>query len=341
VSQRGGGLLALGGRFSFAEGGYGGTPVAEALPVILEEPVDPHAAFAEVKVMPTVAGRGHVAAQIRSDGQAGEATWDSLPPLGVMNPIHQVKPGATTLLTGDGPGGDQVILAYQRYGRGKAAALPVIDSWTWQMHADIPVEDQTHEVFWQQLLRWLVDGVPEYVGATLETEEAEVGEAVRIRAEVNDSAFVEVNDARVQATVTAPDGSMETVPLDWTIEEDGVYSGAFTPAMDGEYEIDVGATRDEDLALGTDDAYLRVGPSLEEYFDAGQRKSVLERIAEDTGGRYYDPTTVDRLPEDIRYTGAGVTLTEERDLWDMPILFFMLVALIGAEWAFRRRRGLV
>ena len=35
VSLRGGGLLALGGRLAFAEGGYAGTPVAEALPVDL------------------------------------------------------------------------------------------------------------------------------------------------------------------------------------------------------------------------------------------------------------------------------------------------------------------
>jgi hypothetical protein len=38
VSVRGGGLLALGGRNAFAEGGYGGTPVAEALPVLLDSP---------------------------------------------------------------------------------------------------------------------------------------------------------------------------------------------------------------------------------------------------------------------------------------------------------------
>ena len=33
VSKRGGGLLMLGGRRSFAEGGWAGTPVAEVLPV--------------------------------------------------------------------------------------------------------------------------------------------------------------------------------------------------------------------------------------------------------------------------------------------------------------------
>ena len=37
VSERGGGLLMLGGRHSFSEGGYARTPVADALPVVLEE----------------------------------------------------------------------------------------------------------------------------------------------------------------------------------------------------------------------------------------------------------------------------------------------------------------
>ena len=36
VGQRGGGLLFLGGRRAFAEGGYAGTPVADVMPVILE-----------------------------------------------------------------------------------------------------------------------------------------------------------------------------------------------------------------------------------------------------------------------------------------------------------------
>jgi hypothetical protein len=36
-----------------------------------------------------------------------------------------------------------------------------------------------------------------------------------------------------------------------------------------------------------------------------------------------------------------ITMVEERDLWDMPILFLMLIGLIAGEWALRRRRGLV
>ena len=40
-------------------------------------------------------------------------------------------------------------------------------------------------------------------------------------------------------------------------------------------------------------------------------------------------------------TGAGVTLVEEMDLWDMPILLLLLLVLILGEWGYRRVRGLV
>lgn len=342
VSRRGGGFLMLGGRWAFAEGGYGGTPVEEALPVVLDEPaLDPQSRFSGFKVRPTVAGLGHVAAQVRPAGESDPAVWDSLPPLSIMNHISQVKPGATTLLSGVSEVGERVVLAYQRYGRGKSVALPVVDSWLWQFHADVSLEDQTHEIFWQQLLRWLVDGVPDYVDARTEEELVESGESVRILTEINDSAYVEVNDAFVEATITAPNGTVQLVPLDWTVERDGEYAGVFTPSMEGDYQIGIQGTRGADADLGTDEIHLRVGPSPEEYFDAHLRRSLLERLADETGGRYYDPAEADRLPEDIQFTGGGVTLTEERDLWDMPILFFLLVAFVGGEWVFRRRRGLV
>jgi hypothetical protein len=49
---------------------------------------------------------------------------------------------------------------------------------------------------------------------------------------------------------------------------------------------------------------------------------------------------VSALPEDLKYTGRGVTTVEERDLWDMPILLLALVGLICGEWAYRRRVGM-
>jgi len=66
----------------------------------------------------------------------------------------------------------------------------------------------------------------------------------------------------------------------------------------------------------------------------------LKRIAEENGGRFYTPETIAGLPEDLRYTGRGVTTVEERELWHMPIVLFALLGLISAEWAYRRAVGM-
>jgi hypothetical protein len=93
--------------------------------------------------------------------------------------------------------------------------------------------------------------------------------------------------------------------------------------------------------IGTVLTYVNVAPSDAEYFDASMRGTTLRRIAEQTGGLFYTPETVATLPEDIGLTGAGVTLTEERDLWDMPILLFLVFGLMAGEWGYRRKRGLI
>ena len=54
------------------------------------------------------------------------------------------------------------------------------------MHATIRVEDQTHENFWRQLLRWLVDGVPGPVDVHTTADRVEPGEPVTLVADVVD-----------------------------------------------------------------------------------------------------------------------------------------------------------
>ena len=345
VSRRGGGLLVLGGRNAFAEGSYQGTRLAEALPVFMDDELSTGAEpyYTELFVTPTRTGLTHPATQLgQDDSEAVRELWESLPPVTTLNPITRLKPGATGLLTG-GPEDDrdrQVVLAYHRYGRGKVIALPIQDSWTWQMHVDIPLDDQTHETFWRQLLRWLSDGVPDQVEAQSEREVVEPGQPVNLAVEVGDSAYAEVNNGNVVAVVHDPSGNSTTVPLNWDVEQDGHYEGGFPTAGPGLYEVSVHATRAGD-SIGTAVTYVNVAPSDDEYFDASMRGTTLRRVADQTGGLFYTPETVETLPEDIGLTGAGVTLTEERDLWDMPILLLLVLGLMAAEWGYRRKRGLI
>ena len=51
---------------------------------------------------------------------------------------------------------------------------------------------------------------------------------------------------------------------------------------------------------------------------------------------FYTPQTLSSLPDDVKYTGRGVTTVEERDLWDMPIILFLLLTVMLGEWSYRR-----
>ncbi len=164
VRERGGGLLMLGGPGSFAEGGYGGTPVADILPLVIDsgrQASDP-TPLARLKVHPTLEGRDHPVARIAETSDASVRRFESLPPLSSVNEALPIRPSATVLLTGtDEQGRERPVLAWQRVGRGKVAALTVQDTWQWQMGETIPLADQSHERLWRQLLHWLVEDAPE------------------------------------------------------------------------------------------------------------------------------------------------------------------------------------
>lgn len=341
VDKRGGGLLMLGGPRAFGEGGYGGTPVADALPVTFgrnQTPPD-QLAVTRVKVSPTREANGHAITQIAGDERASAKRWPELPELTTINDLGDVKAGATVLLSGlDERRRSHVVMAQERYGRGKAIVLATQDTWRWQMHASISVEDQTHETFWRQLMRWLIDGVPETVEVRA-PERVTPGDAIVLSAEVVDPAFVEVNDAAVVAHVTAPDGTTSDVPLAWGGDRPGEYRGTLSAARAGAYEVTVEATRGEQ-ALGRSTVHVQAAPSDDEYVNAALNPERLRRIADETGGRFYTADTLGRLPEDIRYSGRGVVSVEERELWNMPLMLFLLVGLVCLEWRYRRAVGL-
>jgi uncharacterized membrane protein len=343
VSRRGGGLIVLGGRNALAEGGYAATPLAEVLPVALSggATTEGIAPATELSVRITPPGRAHPVLQLGPTEAAAEH-WDSLPPLTAVNRLGALKPGATMLLSGtplSGGGAPQPVLAIQRYGRGSAALVGVQDTWLWQMHASVPLEDQTHETLWRQLLRWALDGVPERVEIAANPSRAGPGEPVTLQARVTDETFLDANDAAVTARVITPSGRTIEQPLSWTMRGDGGYEGRLVAEERGVYRLEAEARRGRDTVRAVPAALLvdDYGADVEQ---AELRAPLLRRIATETRGRYYPLADAGRLAEDVGYTESGVTVRESRDLWDMPVIFFLVIGLLAADWGYRRRRGL-
>ena len=75
----------------------------------------------------------------------------------------------------------------------------------------------------------------------------------------------------------------------------------------------------------SDPSYVASGDLTSEYFGAEMRAPLLRRIAEETGGRFYTPDKVADLAKDIVFTDVGNTVVDRKDLWDMPIIFLLLL----------------
>ena len=68
---------------------------------------------------------------------------------------------------------------------------------------------------------------------------------------------------------------------------------------------------------------------------------LVEKLSAETGGRYWKPQELSRLPSEISYSEAGITVRDTKDLWNMPAIFLLILVLRSSEWLLRRKWGVV
>jgi uncharacterized membrane protein len=333
VNLRGGSLLMLGGSKTLGEGGWLNTSLNEVLPVKLPSNGN---SFRRVQAQAIVTPRGQREAWLKfSDDAADNAKrWRELPMLADYQELGALKPAASALMNVKIQNKEQPLLVTQSYGRGHAMVFATGGTWRWQM--SLPVIDQHHEFFWRQLMRSLVTDVPRQV----EFAAASAGDNLNIRATLRDSSFQLQRDLQVSAVTTLPSGYAETISLKPVSDQPGVYEASITPAASGTFFIDLQARRGKE-SISTARTAVHHERGAAEYFSLRQNRSLLTQLATATGGQYWSADSLVGLPEAIRFSPAGVTEQLTKSLWDMPIIFLLLLLLKGAEWVLRRRWGVI
>ena len=143
----------------------------------------------------------------------------------------------------------------------------------------------------------------------------------------------------MKAKLTGPDGTIETLPLDWSGSQDGTYQTQVTAATkEGTYQLEVEASRATEK-LGTYKAAFQVKDRPVEFYDAALDAGNLRSIATQTGGRYYPLANLADIPEDAVYVDTETSFVEQKELWDVPILFMMLCALLGRRVGLEEEEG--
>ncbi|HEY5624315.1 MAG TPA: glutamine amidotransferase [Gammaproteobacteria bacterium] len=333
VSERGGTLLMLGGLRGLGDGGWQNTVVAEVLPATLPD-IDA-ATFLRwpARVSLTEDGEGSVLTRLDPDSETNVEQWQEMPEIADFQFLDELKPGAVALLEADVQGTMHPLLVHQRFGLGSAYILATGGTWRWQMQ--LPSEDLRHETFWRQLLHALASGAPRPVVVTAEKLFYGDDPEVRLRAEVRDREFTPVSDADVTVAVTpglaGPPEIVEMRPLPG---EPGIFEAVIQADEEGLYRFETEARLGDEL-LGSAQFAVRRADGVAEHFQIQQNRALLENLAGLTGGRYFALGDLDELPEAIQFSDAGILETEILDLWNMPILFILLLLLKTGEWVLR------
>jgi uncharacterized membrane protein len=333
VDRRGGSLLLLAGRDGLGDGGWSRVAIAPLLPAKL--PGGAERSFVERKSQArlTPYGRESVVGRLAPDPAANEKAWKELPPLTNYQELGTLRPGAVVLL--EAVTGERVspLLVTQRYGRGSTWLLATATTWHWQMQ--LPVEDQRHETFWKQLVYMLIAPAPPRLSLQPERPVYEDGTAVTLEAEVLDETYKPAVEPAITIAASAPSGAVVPARVEPSGRGDGRYTVAVDAREPGLYQVKLTATAGG-KTLGEAVTHLRRVDGVLEQFGSWQHRPMLERIARETGGRYWTLDDLAGLPEAIRYSHAGMVESRTIDLWNAPLVFLLLALLKGGEWLLRR-----
>ena len=346
VEEKGGGLIALGGPHSFDLGGYAGTPIGNLMPVripstargLLESPFHP---------LLTPDGRVHPLTRLHNDPVLSEHRWSELPPLPGINQVGPAKPGAVVLATHPtwqvGAQNAPVITVH-RYGLGKVMAVTTHEMWRWDlMMWGTGGTNASYEQFWNNAVRWLTirDG-SRRVRVASDKLQYRSGEMVNFNGQVYDENYQPVDGATVSVTISAKqeDGQILQIDLTPSRHGNGRYKGALRYLPMGEYTTRASATLNG-VSLGTDTGGFTVGEASIEFDQTKMNQPLLTQLSAMTGGQFYSVEESDQLIDDLSFSAVSTQQTRDIQLWNHPIILFLFIILLTAEWLLRRRYGLL
>jgi uncharacterized membrane protein len=346
VSERGGGFLMLGGMECFEQGKYQRTPVGDMLPVYLDRPQESKPSGA-VRLNLTREGWLQTWARLRDNEAAEKVRLQNMAPFFVLNPVSEVKPGASVIATvSDEAGKNFPALVVQRFGRGRTAALMIGDVWHWGLH-DIEAHHDMDKS-WRQLMRWLVTDVPNRVDLSVQPQAEDPNGTVQLQVRVRDAKFQPLENAEVtievQSVLALSGSAGETkaihLPAEASLTEPGLYQASFLPRLTGGYKAVALVTNSVGAEAGRAEAGWATDLAAEEFRSLSPNIALLSRIAQKTGGEIIRADKLDDFVRSLPRRHAPLMEPWNAPLWQTPAMFAFALLCFLSEWGLRRWKGL-
>ncbi len=346
VTDRGGGLLMLGGVDTLESGSYSDTALASALPVYLDRlAAQPPAG--ELTFSLTREGWLEPWTRIRATETDERSRLESMPRFLTANALSAIKPGATVLATlSDETGETYPALVAQPFGSGRVACLALGDLWRWGMAGANEQADLAR--FWRQISRWLVTDVPSPVELRVVPSSTTAG--VELRVTARDKNFRPLELATTRITVRRANGGptppsantfqQATLPAEPSPDTPGRYTADFTAREAGAYLATAEVIDRAGKLVGRAEAGWVHDPAADEFRSIAPNRALLEELARRTGGAVLTPAELSDLPDRLTRSPAPIMETWSRPLWHNPWFFAAVLGCFLVEWSWRRWKGL-
>jgi hypothetical protein len=343
VSQRGGGLLMLGGLDSYIEGQYDRTQVGEMLPVYLNR-ASQSSDSSEPEYRLELTREGWLQPWVRTRKTEDEERQRlaMMPPFSILSRlgVGAIKPGAVLLSqVRDRDGNRAPALVAQQFGKGHVGALLIGDLWRWHMRRENQAEDDMDRS-WRQTVRWLVGDVPGRMEVLMRPKAGTTVPAIDITVRVRDAEYRPLDNAKVTLRITRASADDLTLDAEPDGREAGAYAATYVTKQPGAYRVVATATAPDGSAIGEREAGWAAQPAADEFAHLEPDREFLQKIASQTHGEMVDGQGLESFVASLATRHAPITEPWTSPLWHHPLYLLAAIVCLVAEWGLRRVNGL-
>ncbi|TWU38800.1 hypothetical protein Q31b_38780 [Novipirellula aureliae] len=338
VATRGGGVLMLGGQEMFADKTFSDTPLGELSPLYTASGIS-RGRSGSFRLALTREGMLQPWVRLRDNELAERERIESMPLFSTLNSVGDIKPGASALATAESTDGQTApALVAHRFGRGRAAAIPIADMWRWSMRRDDRDRDDPAQA-WRQMTHWLVNEVPKRAELRVETSR-DPSQPVTIVATARDEEYLPLDNAEVEFEITPLGGEPFTIAAQAHDSTAGEYVATYWSREPGGYRVTAIVTAADGTQVGTAKAGWVASSDAAEFQNLQINRELLERMTKQSGGELIREDQLDQFANDLPNRKVPVTETWVYPVWHHPWVMLMAMLCLCCEWGLRRWKGL-
>lgn len=283
-------------------------------------------------------------------GDGDASIWTSLPPCYRTETFVEPAPGAQILATMrvGNASLDEPLIIKRDDGRTRSLAILGYGIYRWRLLGTSPQQSQgvpaadVLDAFMTNAVSWLRvrDSERRVVIAPTQAFYA-TGESVGFVASVQDESFAAIDDAEVLVSFGTLSNTQQRILSQQGSGRYAITIGSLPP---GDYSYTGTVTR-RGVVMATRRGRFTVGDMNIEDATLVRNVPLLSSLAQRTGGVAVDRLHVDSLLQalrrDPRMREHVMTRDREYPLYHLPWLIIVAIGSFSAEWALRKRRGLV